>query len=85
MIHPTAIIEDGCVIGADVSIGAYSYIGANVTLGDGVVVHPHAIIDGNTNIGKDTKIFPNAIIGMEPQDLKYKGCLLYTSPSPRDS
>lgn len=73
MIHPTAIIEEGSIIGSDVSIGAFSYIGANVKLSDKVLVHPHVVIDGNTEIGEGTRIFPNAIIGMEPQDLKYKG------------
>ena len=73
MIHPTAIVEDGSIIGSNVSVGAYSYIGANVKLGDSVFVHAHAIIAGNTIIGNGTQIFPNAMIGMNPQDLKYKG------------
>jgi len=30
-IHPTAIIEDGAVIGENVSIGAFACIGANVS------------------------------------------------------
>jgi len=73
MIHPTAIIQDGAMIGDNVSIGAYSFIGANVTLADNVFIYPHVLIDGYTNIGKNTRVFPNAIIGMDPQDLKYKG------------
>lgn len=73
MIHPTAIIQDGAIIGENVSIGAYSFIGANVTLGDNVFIYPHVLIDGYTNIGNNTRVFPNAIIGMDPQDLKYKG------------
>ncbi|MFZ0695396.1 MAG: acyl-ACP--UDP-N-acetylglucosamine O-acyltransferase, partial [Alphaproteobacteria bacterium] len=30
-IHPTAIIEPGASIGADVAIGPYCCVGANVT------------------------------------------------------
>ena len=37
-IHPTAIIEDGAILGDGVKIGAYSYIGSEVRLGDGCVV-----------------------------------------------
>ena len=33
-IHPTAIVEDGAVLGADVEIGPYAHIGANVKLSD---------------------------------------------------
>lgn len=71
-IHPTAVVEDGAVLGADVEIGAYARIGANVKLGDGTVVQHGAIIDGHTTIGEKCQIFPYALIGMKTQDLKYK-------------
>ena len=38
MIHPTAQIDPSAVIGDNVSIGAYSVIGADVQIGDGTVV-----------------------------------------------
>lgn len=71
-IHQTAIIEDGAKIGADVEIGPYAHIGADVTLGDGVIVKQGAIIDGHTTIGEKSQIFPYACIGMKTQDLKYQ-------------
>ena len=71
-IHPTAIVEDGAVLGADVEIGPYARIGANVKLGDGVSVAQGAIIDGHTAIGAKSQIFPYALIGMKTQDLKYQ-------------
>ena len=33
----------------------------------------HVVIDGRTTIGDGTRIFPFASIGLEPQDLKYRG------------
>lgn len=72
-IHPSAIIEDGAVIGDDVSIGAFCHIGANVKLGDGALLHTHVAIAGQTEIGARAKIFPFASVGHEPQDLKYGG------------
>ena len=71
-IHPTAIVEDGAKLGADVEIGPYVPVGANVTLGDGVSVAQGAIIDGHTVIGAQCQIFPYALIGMKTQDLKYR-------------
>ena len=71
-IHPTAIVEDGATLGADVEIGPYAHIGKDVKLGDGTVVRQGAIIDGHTTIGSMCQIFPYACIGMKTQDLKYK-------------
>lgn len=71
-IHPSAIVEDGAVIGADVEIGPYAHVGRNARIGDGTVIKQGAIIDGHTNIGSMCQIFPYACIGMKTQDLKYK-------------
>ena len=72
-IHKTAIIEDGAKIGENVSIGAYTIIGKDVTIGDGTSVASHTVIEGKTTIGKNNKIFSHAAIGTIPQDLKYDG------------
>ena len=72
-IHPTAIIESGAQLGADVEIGAYAYVGAQVVLGDAVRLHHHAAVEGNTHIGEATEVFPFACIGGKTQDLKFKG------------
>ena len=72
-IHPTAIIEDGAIIGNNVKIGAYSIIGPNVKIGDNCVIKPHVVIDGFTTIGKGNTIYPFVAIGQIPQDLKYHG------------
>ena len=34
-IHPTAIVEDGAELGADVEVGPYAHIGRFVKIGDG--------------------------------------------------
>ena len=72
-IHPTAIVEDGAVIGANCEIGPYSIIGPDVTLADGCVLKSHAVVAGWTTIGEETTIYPFASIGHAPQDLKYAG------------
>ena len=70
-IHPTAIIEDGAVLGADVEVGPYAFIGKDAKIGDGTIIKQGAIIEGYTTLGKQCQIFPYAMIGMKTQDLKY--------------
>ncbi len=54
-------------------IGPYAVIGENVSLGPETVVEAHAVVDGYTTLGARNRIFPFASIGLEPQDLKFKG------------
>ena len=72
-IHPSSVVEDGAKIGADVKIGPFCLVGANVTLGNGCELVSHVAVAGDTTIGQRTRIFPFASIGHQPQDLKYKG------------
>ncbi len=72
-IHPTAIIEDGATIANDVTIGAYSVIGADVKIAKGCVIKSHVCIEGVTEIGEGCVIYPFASLGQAPQDLKFKG------------
>ena len=66
-VDPSAELHDGVLI----SQGAI--VGPNVTIGAGTEIGPNAVITGKTQIGINNKVFPNVFIGLEPQDLKYKG------------
>ena len=72
-IHKSAVIDAAAKIGSGSVIGAFSLIGPDVTLGDGVHIHSHVVVTGRTSIGPGTEIFPFASIGHQPQDLKFKG------------
>jgi len=63
MIHSSAIIEPGAKIGNNVSIGAFSYIGADVEIGDNTIVASHVVIEGHTKIGSENHIYQFASIG----------------------
>ena len=65
IIHPTAKIAENVVIEPFVTIGE------NVEIGEGTHIMPHVSIVKNTKIGKNCRIFPSAVIGADPQDLKY--------------
>lgn len=71
-IHSTAIVDSTAELG-DVNIGPYAVVGAGVTLHDGVDVGPHSILFGETEVGADCRIHAHAVIGGDPQDLKYNG------------
>ncbi|MCF6244865.1 MAG: acyl-ACP--UDP-N-acetylglucosamine O-acyltransferase [Sulfurovum sp.] len=73
LIHPTAIIEKGAILGNNVSIGPFTYIGAKVKINDNTSVASHTVIEGRTSIGENNRIFSNAAIGTIPQDLKFDG------------
>jgi len=72
-IHPTAVIETGAELGANVKVGAYSVIGPNVKIGDGTQVLSQVSIDGHTTIGENNQFFPFTAIGGEPQSVSYQG------------
>jgi UDP-N-acetylglucosamine acyltransferase len=72
-IHPTALIDPTARLGENVSVGAYSVIGAEVEIGDGTWIGPHVVINGPTRIGRDNRIFQFSSIGEAPQDKKYAG------------
>lgn len=71
-IHSTAVIHPKASLGSRVHVGPYSVIGEGVTIGDDTQIQEHVSIRGNTFVGNKVQIFPFAVIGAEPQHLKYK-------------
>jgi UDP-N-acetylglucosamine acyltransferase len=72
-IHPTALVDSGAQLAADVQVGAYSIIGPKVRIGAGTVIGPHCVIEGNTTFGERNRVFQFCSIGAAPQDKKYHG------------
>ena len=73
MIHPTSVVSPEAEIGADVSIGPFCRIGDRVKIGDRSRLDSHVVLEGPATIGTDNPFFPFCVIGVPPQDLKYKG------------
>jgi UDP-N-acetylglucosamine acyltransferase len=72
-IHDTAVIDEQAYLGDSVVVGAYAVIGPNVRIGDGSRIGPHVVIERDTQIGRDCQLHAGAVIGGDPQDLKYTG------------
>ncbi|HLE65718.1 MAG TPA: acyl-ACP--UDP-N-acetylglucosamine O-acyltransferase [Burkholderiales bacterium] len=73
MIHPTAIVRPGAQLAAGVSVGPFSVVGDQVTVGEGTWIGPHVVVEGRTLIGRNNRIFQFVSIGAPPQDKKYAG------------
>ena len=72
-IHNFADVSPKAEIGKGVYVGSGAVIGPNVIIGPNTWIGPNVIIEGKVKIGCNNRIFPGACIGLEPQDLKYKG------------
>ena len=70
-IHSTSIVDKSVKIPENTTIGPYSIIESDVSLGEGIKIASNVLIKSGTIIGKNCEIFSGAIIGEKPQDLKY--------------
>lgn len=72
-ISAQAAVDDEAQIADDVEIGPFCVIGPHVKIGAGCKLLNNVTILGHTTIGQRNIFFPNAVIGAQPQDLKYRG------------
>lgn len=72
-VHPTAIIDPLAELGERVEVGPYSIIGPNVVVGAGTRISSHVLIERDTTVGEGCVIANGAVLGTDPQDLKYHG------------
>uniref|UniRef100_A0A450TL20 Acyl-[acyl-carrier-protein]--UDP-N-acetylglucosamine O-acyltransferase n=1 Tax=Candidatus Kentrum sp. FW TaxID=2126338 RepID=A0A450TL20_9GAMM len=73
MIHESASIDSTARIAPGVRVDPWSIIGADVEIGAGSWIGSHCVINGPTTIGKNNQIYPFNSIGNIPQDKKYTG------------
>lgn len=70
-IHPTAIVHPRAELDSSVEVGPHAIIDEHVRIGAGTVVGPNAYLTGYTEIGCNNRIHIGAILGHEPQDVKF--------------
>lgn len=61
-IHPTSCVEEGAVLGKNVSLGANVYVQKGAVIGDNVQLGANVVIGPNAKIGNNTKIYPNVSV-----------------------
>lgn len=65
--HPTAIVDDGCIIGAGTKIWHFSHImpgcviGNNCNIGQNVVVLPEVILGDNVKVQNNVSIYTGVV------------------------
>ena len=74
-IHDLADVSPKAELAQGVYVSSGAVIGPDVIVGPNTWIGPNVIIQGRVKIGSNNKIYPGACIGLEPQDLKYKGDL----------
>jgi len=72
-IHPTAIVDSAARIPESCIIGPFCVVGDDVEIGENCELLSHVVLKGPTRMGHSNRVFPFATLGLEPQDLKFKG------------
>jgi UDP-N-acetylglucosamine acyltransferase len=72
-LHPTAVVHPSARLAEGVVVGPYAVVGEDVHIGARTTLGPHAVVEPYTTIGADCRIFPGAVLGAIPQDLKFDG------------
>ena len=72
-IHPQAAVDAKAELAAGVVVGPGAVIGPDVVIGANTWIGPNSVLDGRLRLGRDNRVFPGACLGLEPQDLKYRG------------
>ncbi len=72
-IHPTALVSDDAQLGSNVEVGPFAIVGPSCIVGDGCVIAPRATLDRNVRLGRKVRVGIGAVLGGDPQDLKFQG------------
>lgn len=72
-VHPTAIVDASARLGDGVVVGPQCIVGPGVEIGEGTRLDARVSVERDTTIGVDCRIFTGAVLGSDPQDLKYDG------------
>jgi UDP-N-acetylglucosamine acyltransferase len=72
-IHPTSLVDPAAHVPHSCTIGPFCIIGDEVELGDNCELLSHVVLKGPTRMGSNNRVFPFTTLGLEPQDLKFRG------------
>lgn len=72
-IHPSALIDPTAELAGDVEIGPWALIGPGCSIGEGSRIAARATLERNVRLGQRVQVGVGAILGGDPQDLKYRG------------
>lgn len=82
-VHATAIVDDEASIAPSATVGPYAIVGPGVDIGERVRIGPQVLIERDTKVAEDVRISKGAVLGTDPQDLKYAGERTFLEIGPR--
>jgi len=62
-VSPKAVVAKTAQLADDVIVGPFSYVGPDVRVGPGCVIHNNVTLVGKTSLGPGCVVFPMAVIG----------------------
>jgi UDP-N-acetylglucosamine acyltransferase len=72
-IHPTAIVDPKAALDPTVEVGPYCVIDGDVRIDAGCRLINHVYVTGHTHVREGCVLHPGAVVGHEPQDVKFPG------------
>lgn len=72
-VHPTAVVSSKAILGEGTSVGPFAIVEENTVLGAGCIIGARAHIVSGTTLGQNVRVYDSAVVGSDPQDLKYEG------------
>jgi UDP-N-acetylglucosamine acyltransferase len=72
-IHPTAVVSPRAELASDVRVGPYAVVEDETSIGEGCEIGAHAVVKRFTTLGARNRVYEHAILGGEPQDVKFRG------------
>ena len=72
-IHPMAAVDPKAELGDGVVVGPFCVVEAGARIGARTVLRSHVVVSSFAEVGEENTVFPHATVGLEPQDLKFKG------------
>lgn len=72
-IHPLSYVDPQAELADDVEVGPFCFIEAGAVIGPGCRLESHVSIRANTILGAGNVVGYGAVLGGDPQDIKYHG------------
>lgn len=72
-VHPSAIVDPSADLHASVEVGPFALIGPGCVLGEGCRIGAYTQLVENVRMGRRNSVASHSALGVQPQDLKYRG------------